>query len=281
LHRNYPHNRAALTGKQAAAAPFQSPVEIPELAAKYKRELDWEGKLVQSCVHCHQIGDALRSFHRAQKKPVPSDLIYPMPPPETIGLTLAADQRARVAAVAPGTPAATAAIRPGDDLVSVNGQPIISVADVAWALHRGPETGSLPLVVRRHGTEHTLRVDLPAGWRTQSDISRRVGTWQMRAMTSGGLVLEDLSDDERRRRGLSLDSLALLVKSVGQYGKHAAARNAGFKKDDVLIEFAGLAERLTEGQLIGRLLQNYPAGTRVRVMARRGEETVTLTMPMQ
>src|SRR4051812_43593341 len=56
LHRGYPANRAALAGKQGAPTPFQTPVEIPALAGKYPRNLDWEGKVVQSCVHCHQIG---------------------------------------------------------------------------------------------------------------------------------------------------------------------------------------------------------------------------------
>lgn len=281
LHRQYPDNRAALAGKQGAPTPFKSPVEIPELAAKYKRELDWEGKVVQSCVHCHQIGDALRSYHRTQKQQVPAQLIYPMPPPETIGLTLAPEHRARVASVAAGSPARAARLQPGDDVLSLNGQPVISIADVSWALHRAPDSGALTATIRRQGAEQQVRIVLPAEWRSKADISRRVGSWQMRAMTSGGLVLEDLNDDERARRGLTRDSMALLVKSVGQYGKHAAARNAGFKKDDVLVEFGGVTRRVTEGELMGLLLQSQPAGTKVKTVALRGTEKVQLTMPMQ
>ena len=127
IHRQYPDNKAALAGKQGVPVPFQSPVEIPELAAKYKRDLDWEGKVIQSCVHCHQIGDAMRSFHREQKKPLPMELIYPMPAPETIGLTLAADQRATIAAVAPGSIAEKAGLRAGDEFVSLADQPLVSV----------------------------------------------------------------------------------------------------------------------------------------------------------
>src|SRR6185436_1335017 len=58
IHRGYPANAVALTDKQGLPVPFQAPTEIPELAGKYTRELNWSGKVVQSCVHCHQIGDA-------------------------------------------------------------------------------------------------------------------------------------------------------------------------------------------------------------------------------
>jgi len=67
---------------------FSVPVEIPSLAEKYERELKWDGKVVQSCVHCHQVGDAFRAFHRSQGMPMPAELVYPMPAPETIGLTI-------------------------------------------------------------------------------------------------------------------------------------------------------------------------------------------------
>ena len=37
------------------------------VSAKYKSTLDWEGKVVQSCVHCHQIGDAFRAWRRSRE----------------------------------------------------------------------------------------------------------------------------------------------------------------------------------------------------------------------
>src|SRR3954469_23998877 len=71
LHRKYPANKADLAGKQGVKLPFNDPLEIPQLSGKYKRELDWQGKVVQSCVHCHQVGDAIRSYYREQTKHVP------------------------------------------------------------------------------------------------------------------------------------------------------------------------------------------------------------------
>jgi serine protease Do len=281
LHRGYPANRAALAGKQGGPTPFATPVEIPSLATKYGRELNWGGKVVQSCVHCHQIGEAFRTYYRDRGEKVPLDEIYPMPAPETIGVTLAPDQAAVVAAVAPQSIAARAGLKPGDEFVSFAGQPLISMADFAWVLHRAPAAGTLAAVVRREGRSVPLTVTLPDGWRLKSDISRRVGTWSMRAMAFGGMTLADLDDAARQQRGLPAHAMALHVKGLGQFGKHAAAKNAGFQKDDVIVALDGQTGRISEGELIGRLLDAHKAGESVSAAVLRGAERVTLQLPMQ
>src|SRR5438046_1394054 len=63
LHQHYPANKPTLTGKQPQPTRFKSPESFPSLTGKYKPTLDYEGKVVQSCMHCHQIRDAeLRLF---------------------------------------------------------------------------------------------------------------------------------------------------------------------------------------------------------------------------
>ncbi len=281
IHRGFPENKLALAGKQGGPTPFKTPVEIPALSGKYKTALDWQGKVVQSCVHCHQIGDAFRASYRAQKKPIPSEWIFPQPAPETIGLGLAPDAVARVDSVASGSVAARANLQVGDEIVSLAGQPLVSIADVSWVLHCAPESGSIPVVVKRGAVQKNTMLALSPNWRRNADISRRVGTWDMRGMAAGGLVLEDLVDSERTSRSLPTNALALLVKSVGQYGKHGVAKNAGFQKNDVIVEMDGLAGRLTEGQLLGHLLQKHFPGERVNAVVLRGGERVELMLPMQ
>ncbi|HXG48090.1 MAG TPA: Trx7/PDZ domain-containing (seleno)protein [Methylomirabilota bacterium] len=281
LHKDYPANRDALAGKQPRPSPYKTPVDMPTLQGKYTRNLDWENKVVASCVHCHQIGDALRAVHRQRNETIPDSLIYPFPAPETVGLELALDHVARVKAVTAGSPAAAAGFRVGDDLVSFAGQPLISAADVSWALHQAPDAAALPVVAQREGRTVRITLALPEGWRHQADISRRVGTWPLRAMALGGLLLEDLSDAERHQRGLRTDQLALRARHVGEHGEHAAAKRAGFRKDDVLIEIDGEAGRLSEGALIGRLLRRHHAGTRVKAVILRGTERIETTLPMQ
>jgi hypothetical protein len=281
LHQGYPANKDSLAGKQVPASPYKTPIDIPTLQGKYRVDLDWNGKVVPSCVHCHQIGDALRVVQRNKKEPMSSDLIYPMPSPEVVGLKLAPDALARVESVREGSPAARGGFLVGDEILALNGQPLISLADVSWVLHRAPDSGALTATVKRGTQEKAVTIPLFPGWRSKSDINGRVGTWGMRGMATGGLVLEDLADDLRAGRGLKKDALGLRVKFVGQYGKHAAGKKAGFEKDDVIIELAGLTGRLSEGEVIGRLLQEHQVGESVKATVLRGQQRLELLLPMQ
>jgi membrane-associated protease RseP (regulator of RpoE activity) len=281
IHRGYPENGVTLAGKQGAPTPFRTPVEIPALAEKYGRELNWNGQVVQSCVHCHQVGEAFRTYYREKGDKVPLERIYPLPAAETVGLSLAPDKAATVAAVLEKTFAADAGFRVGDEFVTFGGQPLISIADFSWVLHRAPAAGKLTAVVKRGGQDVALTLTLPEGWRLKTEISRRVGTWSMRAMALGGLTLVDLEDAARKERGIGMEGLALFVKGMGQFNKHATAKKAGFLKDDVLVTVNGFSARATEGAMIGRLLQTTKLGETVDVTVLRGGERVALKLPMQ
>lgn len=279
VHQSYPDNKASLTGKQGAPASFHTPVDIPKVAERYGRDLDWKGNVVKSCVHCHQIGDAFRAVHRDSNQPIPEDLIYPMPAPETVGIKLSATDSLRIEEVAPNSAAANAKLQPGDTIESFNHQILISVADFAWVLHRSPTEGPLPIAIRRNDESHHLTLNLAKGWRQKTDISRRVGTWSLRGMTAGGLVLEDLDDTARTERGLDTQSLALWVKGLGQYGPHGLAKRAGFQKEDVLTEIEGHTQRMTEGQLLGLLLTD-PRGKRpLPTTLLRNGKRIQITLP--
>lgn len=281
LHHDYPAIKASLAGKQGGPTPYRTPIEFPTLSAKYPGKLDWGGKVAQSCVHCHMVGDAFRAFYRSQNQAMPPEWIYPQPSPQVLGLTLATDEIARVEAVAPDSPAARAGLQPGDRLVSLDGQPLISIADVSWALHRAPDGGVLPARLQRDGKDVELRLELPPGWRSGSDISRRAGTWPMRAMAFGGMKLEDLNDAERAELGLPLAAMALRVLLVGEYGPHAAAKKEGFRPKDILLEVADLNRRMTESALIGDLLQHHRPGEKLPALVLRGVERLPLQLPQQ
>jgi hypothetical protein len=281
IHGGYPANKESLAGKQGGPAPFKTPVEIPGLAGKYERELNWEGKVVQSCVHCHQIGDAFRTSIWEQKKPVPAEWIFPHPGPECIGLEMDPNRAVKVTSVAKDSPAAKAGLEAGDEINSLAGQPLMSVADLSWALHRAPDTAALAMTVKRAGAPKEMTLELSGPWRQKSDISRRTGTWGMRGMVTGGLLLEELPAAEREALKLSAGALALRAKHVGQYGKHAAAKNAGFLANDIIVEIDGSAARATEAEVIGRLLTTHRIGESVKAVVIRGDKRLTFTLPMQ
>jgi S1-C subfamily serine protease len=220
-------------------------------------------------------------LERSKQSSLPLSLIYPFPAPETIGISLASDSETQIRSVLPESAAAKSGLQAGDELVRVQGQPLMSSADFSWVLHHTPETATLEVIFRRGTQERTVQVPLSADWRQHADISRRVGTWQMRAMALGGLLLEDATEADRSAKGLKPDQLALVAKHVGEYGEHAAAKKAGFKKGDLLIEIAGNARRASESEVIGRLLRQFKPRDLIQVTVLRDDTRLELSYPIQ
>lgn len=281
LHDEYPANKALLQGKRGPAAPFKAPEEFPSLRGKYGPKLDYEGQVVKSCIHCHQVGEAQRLVYRAAKKPIPDEVLYPWPMPGVLGLVMDPKEKATVKSVAAGSSAEKDGFRPGDEIATIEDQPILSIADIQWALHRAGDAETLRTLVLRKGRKRPLDLTLEAGWRRRGDISWRASTWDLRRMATGGLVLEDLPADARREAGLSEDALALRVKHVGQYGEHAAGKNAGFQKDDILVNIDGHTSRMTETDLLAYALNERQPGDIMQITVLRGAEQVALKLPVK
>lgn len=280
LHANYPSNKETLAGKQAKPTPYTVPEELPSLKGKYGSKLDYEGKVVQSCIHCHQVRDAERSIYRDAKKLIPDAVLFPYPLPDVLGLTMDPDERAKVTEVAAESIAAKSGIKAGDTLLTAGGQPLLSTADLQWALHHAPATAALKVEIDREGQKVRTELVLPSGWRTTGDISWRPTTWHLRALVTGGLLLEEISDEERREMKLPASKLALRAKHVGEYGEHAAAKNAGFRKGDILVSMDGEDRRRTESQFIAAA-QRKARGEKIDVVVLREGEKVRLKLPMQ
>jgi serine protease Do len=75
--------------------------------------------------------------------------------------------------------------------------------------------------------------------------------------------------------------MALFAEHVGEYGIHAAAKKAGFKKEDVIVEINGNSERVSESELIGRLLETHKPGESLKTTVLRGDKRIELVLPMQ
>ena len=281
LHAQYPQNRASLAGKRGTKSDVKSPEEFPSLKGKYGPKLDYEGNVAQSCIHCHQVGEAMRLVYRESGRSIPEKLLYPYPMPNILGLVMDPKQRARVLEVRPDSPAERDGWRAGDAIVTLQGQPLVSIADVQWVLHNAADSEILSAEVLRDGKMRSLNLSLEPGWRRRGDISWRAGSWDLRRMTTGGMRLDDLPDEARRQMGLVPDALALQVRYVGEFGAHAAAKKAGFRKDDVLVEFDGRRERLSESQFMASLVNAKRPGERVRVIVLRGGQRMPFELPMQ
>ena len=281
LHEGLTADPESLAGKKGKPMRFATPVDMPILSERYTDKLDWEGPVVKSCVHCHQIGDAIREERRAGGTPLPLSMIYPYPAPDVVGLILRDEPVTGVEKVLPGSPADEAGFLPGDHIASMEDQPLISVADISWVLHHAPNSGALKAVVDRNGETIDIDLKLPMGWRHATDISRRVGTWPMRRMAFGGMKLKALSDEEKSEHGIEEGKLALLAEHVGQYGAHAAAKKSGFVKGDIIVEVDGRDAPLTEARLLAKHLTERRPGDRVPAKILRNGKRLDLEIPIQ
>ena len=273
LHRKYPQNKQSLAGKQPKPVKVTAPEQYPSLAGKYKPTLDYEGAVVKSCLHCHQVREAERTMYRTQRKAIPDEVLLPYPMPEVAGLSIDPKSKARVRVVSAGSAAAKAGFIANDEILELNGQPMLSTADIQWVLQHTPAPGRVAAMIQRGGDRKSLTLELPADWRQRNDISWRATTWDLRKMATGGLVLKEAPEPKQ--------GLGLVVDYVGQYDEHAAGKKAGFKKGDVFLSADGESKTMTESQFLRYMLQSKMVGEKVPIRVRRAGEQLELQLPMQ
>jgi hypothetical protein len=274
LHANRETVKSSLAGKQARPSRFATPRDYPSLTGRYQAALDYDGAVVQSCMHCHQVREAERQVCRAAHEPMPDDVLYPYPDPEVIGLNFDSTEMAKVERVAAGSAADIAGIRVGDELVSLGAQSLLSIADVQWVLHNTPANARLPAVVGRGDKTLQMTLTLKDGWR-RGNISWRATTWQLRRMGLGGMKIDNATEEDRRRARIEPDRMALRVAYVGEHGDHAIAKRAGFRQGDLIVSFDGKDEPMTESGLIDYALRQKKPGDVMEVaILRNGSRDV-------
>jgi hypothetical protein len=287
LHADYPKNKAALAAKRGPKSDFAAPENYPTLKDKYGSQLNYEGNVVQSCIHCHQIGDAQRQMARDKSVVLPDKVLFPYPHPKSIGLILDPKERATVLRVEPGSLAEKAGFKAGEVIETLDGQPILSMADVQWVLHHVPAEGDTVVAMVKYASNlggligrKARALQLPANWRQQDDIAWRASSWELRRIGLGGLFLKDVSPELRTKNKLPAEGLALRVQHAGEYPPHNVALQAGFRKEDVLIEFDGRTDLVRETDLLRYTLNEKKPGETVPVTVVREGKKVELTLPI-
>src|SRR5262249_38669839 len=156
--------------------------------------------------------------------------------PENAGVTLEVDHNNQVKAVLPDSPAARAGVKAGDTLLKANDTPVLTGADLQFALNSVPDEGTLTLQVARGGrAQPAMTLRLPRGWR-RTDISWRAS--QDGIPPQIGVWGESLPADQRRQRGLAPDRLALRVTFMLPGPEWAKTRN-GLQMHDVITGVNG------------------------------------------
>jgi hypothetical protein len=269
LHKNYPANRQQLAGKTGPAPQYRVPEEIPGLEDKPS-----VAATRQNCIHCHMIREHILRDKWLEGRLTLADVrVFPMP--ENIGLTTDLDDGLLVKSVQDGSPAAQAGLSAGDRLIQLNGQPLISLADIQWALHTAPEETRLPVTVQRGGQTLDKTIALGGDWK-QSDIAWRASSWYGLRQ---GVKFDPLPEADKQRRGIPADGLALVIK--GMYGQGGPKlQQAGLRMGDIIVAVDGQAKAMTESEFLIDLRLNRGPQDSVKFTVLRGDARRDFTVPM-
>jgi hypothetical protein len=269
LHAAYPKNKAALTAKTGPKAEYRAANEIPGL--QERPAVATERK---NCIHCHMLKEfALRAKWENGKLSAKDLFVHPLP--QTIGITTDIDDGLKVAKVEPGSPAASAGIAAGDELVSINGQPLISLADIQWALHQAPNDGELKVQVRRDGAPMAKTIALSGDWK-RADIAWRASSW---LGLRKGLKTEPLSPEEKKSRGIEADRLAHVVKGLYGQPEHPA-KKAGLRQNDLIVAVDGSTADMDETEFLLNLRLKHGPHDMVKFTVLREGQRHELIIPM-
>lgn len=253
IHAGYPANKASLEGKRGQPPPASEIRSFRVFKSRFAEDPP------RGCAHCHHVWEALRSVPREAKKPLPDDLMWPYAKPDRLGLTLELDERTTVKAVAAGSAAAKAGFLPADRILTLDGQPLLSIADVQWVLQHATEPCDLAAEVERRGARQKLLLHLAAGWRRGEDVTWRTSTGAMRPFG-----WEEATAEQRRAVGVKDGELCVRVRGMPKVGP---AQRAGLVVGDFVVEIDGSAEAITENRWLEYLYKEKVRG-----------QTVTLTV---
>lgn len=269
LHRGYPGNKATLTAKRGPAPEYPTARALPGLENQPVRTAEKKG-----CIHCHQMREIPIRVKWQNRQLKPADLwVYPLP--ENTGMKLDVDDGLRVATVTPGSPAERAGIRPGDELRSLEGQPLISQADIQWVLHHASNESRIPVSFTRAGKAMTGTIAVSGNWK-ETDLSWRPSSgpglrW--------GVWSAMLPAAEKAKRGIAPSEMALEVKNLFA-PRAAVVQQAGLRMGDVILSVDGQSGFANEGHFLAYLRLNHPPGDKAKLTVLRGTQRMELQLPM-
>lgn len=270
LHKNYPDNKSLFANKKGPKPKYASAREIKSLAERMER-----GKNVrEQCVHCHMINDGInQAAYEERKFDINTIWVYPFP--ENVGMTMNVDEGTTIQKVTPGSFADKAGLKAGDVLETLNGQAILSQADIQWVLHWLPTPGTVQVAYQRAGKPGTTALNVNGTWR-KTDISWRASMWGLRPKP--GFWAPELSRAEKTKLGIAPENLALKV----QWVDNSQTRNAGLREGDILISFDGSTKHESPNALHTRVRLTYDPyeGKNVPATVIREGQKVNLMLPL-
>jgi serine protease Do len=249
VHAGYPANKTSLAGKKGPPPEEKEIRAFPLFKSRFAQDPP------RGCAHCHHVWEAIRSVPRRDRKPLPDDLMWVYPKPDRLGMTLALDERATVKKLAEGSAAEKAGFKVGDEIRTLAGQPILSIADVQWVLHNAAAPGDVVAEVKRGGSTQTLTLRLAADWRKGEDVTWRASTFPMRPF-----AWQDGTPEQRAQLGIADGKLLARVKNVP---KNSAGERAGLAVGDFIVAIDGKDKAVDENAWLAYVQQEKVRGERI------------------
>ncbi|MDA1191144.1 MAG: Trx7/PDZ domain-containing (seleno)protein [Candidatus Poribacteria bacterium] len=288
-HAGYPNNAALFNGKQGEKPRFAN---VREIAAYWdnlekatvnterigvKRAIQ-DGDIRKGCVHCHMVKDSnILIAHQENtwtNDRVYTDIAWPLP--ENVGVTMDVDKNTVVKVVDPNSAAAKAGLKAGDELVTLNGQALLSIADIQWALFPLPGDGTnVKVQYKRMGNEMSATLALSDGWR-KTDFGWRESAHQLRPQL--GIWAPQIEDAEKLAKlGVAPGKMAGEVRWVPNQG----AQRAGLRNGDVIVSVDGIDDGRIDWRFTQILPIKYDLDDTIELVILRDGARQTLTIPLQ
>ncbi len=265
LHRT---DKVQASRYEPTGKPARTPEDIPPMNAMIAKRQE------NKCIHCHDVKvTELRHLQSLDK--FSREMVFTYPMPSAVGLAMDPREQNRVRAVTPESPAARAGLRPGDAIVSADGQRVLTQADLSRVFELTPKQAKLPLEIQRDGKAAAVTLQLSGDWRRGRQPAWRESLHV--AGPNGGFWGEKVKPDERKKLGLAVNVMAVKVTFIwGDYTKQA-----GLQVGDTVVALDGRRDDWRINQLHAHLNLNRNYGDTVPLVVHRGgkEETLSLKLP--
>ena len=253
-----------LSGKLGTSKPsWQTPEQIPSLKQNERLNLPFIGQAGQhgGCIHCHMVSTNELKSLRETGKPIPNRKFFPFPLPDAVGMHMDPREMATVQSVQPNSIAAEAGLQPGDRILRLQGQPILSTADLQWVLHNAADKDTLEAHIERvtrRTTTKTVRLELPEGWRMGLSDWRFINPGLLRQML--GFNVNEMPKQRAKRIGLG-GKMALLVDRTTR----DLRMQTGLGNLDLIVAIDGKRDPMTVGALTAYVFGEKKKGSKLKV----------------
>jgi len=241
------------------APPAWKPTTIQDLGS-YKKD----PQSPKGCAHCHHAWTYTRKneMDLGQWK---RDKLWVFPLADNLGISLDYDQNTLVTA-STGM-AQKAGVKEGDRIKAVNGQRVLSPADISFIL-QGVDKGAVKLDLERDGASATASMTVSGiDWRKR-DLSWRESVNVLSPQT--GFWAPNAKPDERQQLGIAADGIALKVKMVAPL---SAAKAAGMLVDDVIVSVDGKTKDMNYNDFTMHVwMDKNPGSVLQLVVIRKGKQ---------